>query len=279
MLRDDPARRPRGRRRRRARSLVGGHSIDDAEPKYGLAVTGVVDPRALVTNAGGRAGDVLVLTKPLGVGAIVTGAQARRGGRRRCSPRRSRSMTTLNDAAVRGARRRGRARDDRRHRLRPARPPAQPRARERPRRRGRGRRRAGDRRRRGRCWPTTAPSPAAAGATREYAAEFTTFADGVAPWRRRLRRRRDDVGRPARRRRRRTRPRGSPGAVVGRLVEGEPGAIARARSPARYRGRLGAARGRCPDGSSNPGAGAARRLEGSTPSPLRRRSPGVTRCG
>jgi selenide,water dikinase len=52
--------------------LVGGHSIDDAEPKYGLAVTGIVDPRALVTNAGARAGDVLVLTKPLGVGAIVT---------------------------------------------------------------------------------------------------------------------------------------------------------------------------------------------------------------
>jgi selenide,water dikinase len=53
-------------------TLVGGHSIDDPEPKYGLAVTGVVDPAALVTNAGGRAGDALVLTKPLGVGAIVT---------------------------------------------------------------------------------------------------------------------------------------------------------------------------------------------------------------
>jgi selenide,water dikinase len=53
-------------------AVVGGHSIDDAEPKYGLSVTGVVDPSALVTNAGGRAGDALVLTKPLGVGAIVT---------------------------------------------------------------------------------------------------------------------------------------------------------------------------------------------------------------
>jgi selenide, water dikinase len=52
--------------------VVGGHSIDDAEPKYGLAVTGVVHPAAVVTNAGGRAGDALVLTKPLGVGAIVT---------------------------------------------------------------------------------------------------------------------------------------------------------------------------------------------------------------
>jgi selenide,water dikinase len=51
--------------------LVGGHSIDDPEPKYGLAVTGVCHPDELLTNAGGEAGDALVLTKPLGVGAIV----------------------------------------------------------------------------------------------------------------------------------------------------------------------------------------------------------------
>ncbi|HEX4689204.1 MAG TPA: selenide, water dikinase SelD, partial [Solirubrobacteraceae bacterium] len=54
-------------------SIVGGHSIDDAEPKYGMAVTGVVDPRAVLTNSGGRAGDALVLTKPLGAGAVATG--------------------------------------------------------------------------------------------------------------------------------------------------------------------------------------------------------------
>jgi len=53
-------------------AIVGGHSIDDAEPKYGMAVTGVVDPRELLTNAGGRAGDGLVLTKPLGAGAVST---------------------------------------------------------------------------------------------------------------------------------------------------------------------------------------------------------------
>ncbi|HEX3873459.1 MAG TPA: selenide, water dikinase SelD [Solirubrobacteraceae bacterium] len=53
-------------------AIVGGHSIDDAEPKYGLAVTGVVHPDEVISNAGGRPGDVLVLTKPLGVGAIVT---------------------------------------------------------------------------------------------------------------------------------------------------------------------------------------------------------------
>jgi selenide,water dikinase len=56
-------------------SVVGGHSIKDDEPKYGLAVTGAVHPDRIVTNAGGRAGDVLVLTKPLGVGAIVTAAK------------------------------------------------------------------------------------------------------------------------------------------------------------------------------------------------------------
>jgi selenide, water dikinase len=53
-------------------AIVGGHSIDDAEPKYGLAVTGTVDPRRMLTNAGARPGDVLVLTKPLGAGAIST---------------------------------------------------------------------------------------------------------------------------------------------------------------------------------------------------------------
>jgi selenide,water dikinase len=52
--------------------VVGGHSIDDPEPKYGLAVTGTVHPDRLLTNAGGRPGDALVLTKPLGAGAIVT---------------------------------------------------------------------------------------------------------------------------------------------------------------------------------------------------------------
>jgi len=52
--------------------IVGGHSIDDPEPKYGLAVTGTVDPRTMLTNAGARPGDALVLTKPLGIGALTT---------------------------------------------------------------------------------------------------------------------------------------------------------------------------------------------------------------
>ncbi|MGH9039913.1 MAG: selenide, water dikinase SelD [Acidimicrobiia bacterium] len=52
--------------------VVGGHSIDDAEPKYGMAVVGTVDPRRVLTNAGARPGDALVLTKPLGLGVIST---------------------------------------------------------------------------------------------------------------------------------------------------------------------------------------------------------------
>jgi len=52
--------------------LVGGHSVDDNEPKYGLAVTGVVHPDRVLTNAGAKPGDVLILTKPLGIGIITT---------------------------------------------------------------------------------------------------------------------------------------------------------------------------------------------------------------
>lgn len=52
--------------------LVGGHTIDDDEPKYGLAVTGLVHPDRVVTNAGALPGDVLFLTKPLGTGIITT---------------------------------------------------------------------------------------------------------------------------------------------------------------------------------------------------------------
>ena len=51
---------------------VGGHTVRDAEIKFGLSVTGLVDPAELLTNAGARAGDVLVLTKPLGTGFVTT---------------------------------------------------------------------------------------------------------------------------------------------------------------------------------------------------------------
>ncbi len=53
-------------------AVVGGHTIKDAEPKYGMAISGVVDPRRIVTNAGALPGDRLVLTKPLGTGILTT---------------------------------------------------------------------------------------------------------------------------------------------------------------------------------------------------------------
>jgi selenide,water dikinase len=52
--------------------VVGGHSIDDAEPKYGMCVTGIVHPQKIMANSGAKPGDRLVLTKPLGVGVLTT---------------------------------------------------------------------------------------------------------------------------------------------------------------------------------------------------------------
>ncbi len=57
-------------------ALVGGHSIDDTELKYGLSVTGTVHPKRLVTNSGIKVGDKLILTKPLGTGIIKTAVKA-----------------------------------------------------------------------------------------------------------------------------------------------------------------------------------------------------------
>ena len=57
-------------------ALLGGHSVRDPEIKFGYAVTGLVDPERMLTNAHGRAGDELVLTKPLGTGVIATALKA-----------------------------------------------------------------------------------------------------------------------------------------------------------------------------------------------------------
>ena len=89
---------------RNAGALVaGGHSIDDAEPKYGLAVVGTVHPDRVLTNSGARAGDVLVLTKPIGLGVIST-ALKRDAASDTLVARAVEVMTTLNagarDAAV-----------------------------------------------------------------------------------------------------------------------------------------------------------------------------------
>lgn len=53
-------------------ALLGGHSIDDPEIKYGAAITGLIDPEKAITNAGAEVGDILILTKPLGIGIITT---------------------------------------------------------------------------------------------------------------------------------------------------------------------------------------------------------------
>ena len=61
--------------------LVGGHTVDDTELKYGLSVTGTVHPDKLVTNSGARPGDRLILTKPLGTGIINTADKAGKAGK------------------------------------------------------------------------------------------------------------------------------------------------------------------------------------------------------
>ncbi len=57
-------------------SIVGGHTVDDPEVKYGLAVVGLIDPRRIVRNTGAREGDRLVLTKPVGTGVLATRLRA-----------------------------------------------------------------------------------------------------------------------------------------------------------------------------------------------------------
>lgn len=84
--------------RRAGAILIGGHSIDDPVPKYGLAVTGVVHPQRVLTKAGARAGEKLILTKPVGVGIITTGIK---NGKASAAAAQAaiKAMATLNDAA------------------------------------------------------------------------------------------------------------------------------------------------------------------------------------
>ncbi len=96
-------------------AVLGGHSIEDEEPKFGLAVTGVIHPDEVITNAGAEPGDALVLTKPLGSGAITT---ARKRGMEAPLEDAVAVMTTLNRDGAAAARRGRRARHDRRDRLR-----------------------------------------------------------------------------------------------------------------------------------------------------------------
>jgi selenide,water dikinase len=76
-------------------ALLGGHSVRDAELKFGYAITGTVDPERMLTNSGARPGDTLLLTKPLGTGLIATALKAGRAPEAAVAAA-TRSMTTLN---------------------------------------------------------------------------------------------------------------------------------------------------------------------------------------
>ena len=83
--------------------LAGGHSVDDPEPMYGLAVTGIADPNRLLRNGVGKPGTPLSLTKPLGIG--VLNCRHKATGER--FPEAVEVMTTLNADAARAASERG----------------------------------------------------------------------------------------------------------------------------------------------------------------------------
>ncbi len=70
--------------------IVGGHTVDDTEPKYGLAVTGTIDPGKILTNANAQPGDALILTKPLGLGILTTALK-----RGMLTPEQSMKITTI----------------------------------------------------------------------------------------------------------------------------------------------------------------------------------------
>ncbi len=82
--------------------VVGGHTIDDPEPKYGMAVTGLADPSRLLTISRARPGDTLVLTKPIGTGVVAT-AHKRGAAPEAVLAAAVASMTTLNAAAAQAA--------------------------------------------------------------------------------------------------------------------------------------------------------------------------------
>ncbi|MHC4496672.1 MAG: selenide, water dikinase SelD [Planctomycetota bacterium] len=79
-------------------AIIGGHSINDSEIKAGFAVTGIIDKDKIVTNAGARPGDVLILTKPLGTGIVAFAAQIGRADAESIEAS-ANSMTTLNKTA------------------------------------------------------------------------------------------------------------------------------------------------------------------------------------
>jgi selenide,water dikinase len=80
-------------------ALLGGHTVQDAEIKFGYAVTGEIDPARILANGGAQPGDVLILTKPLGTGVIATALKFGRAPQSAIDAA-TRAMTTLNRAAA-----------------------------------------------------------------------------------------------------------------------------------------------------------------------------------
>ncbi len=80
--------------------LVGGHSVDDEEPKYGLCVNGVVHPDRIITNAGAQPGDALILTKPLGSGVLFNAVRSGRLPFKEIEEKVLPSLAALSDKAI-----------------------------------------------------------------------------------------------------------------------------------------------------------------------------------
>jgi len=95
-----------GKLREAGCALLGGHTVRDPEIKFGYAVTGVVEPERMLTNAAGKAGDVVVLTKPLGTGVIATALKAGQAPEEAALAS-QRSMATLNRIPAAVAQRHG----------------------------------------------------------------------------------------------------------------------------------------------------------------------------
>ncbi len=83
--------------------LVGGHTVDDEEPKYGLCVNGVVHPERIVTNAGSRPGDALILTKPIGTGVLFNAVRSGKMDYKEIEKNILPSVAALNGLAINAA--------------------------------------------------------------------------------------------------------------------------------------------------------------------------------
>ena len=80
--------------------LVGGHTVDDEEPKYGLSVSGILHPNRIITNAGGKPGDALILTKPLGSGVLFNAVRSKKLPFKHLERDTLPSLAALNNTAI-----------------------------------------------------------------------------------------------------------------------------------------------------------------------------------